>query len=225
MDIGQFFSQYLDSEQKKKVKNYLGLNRVARPGGILFSGSSLMEQFPISELARNDFPTLTIYNRGVGGYTSAQFLEKISTLVLDLRPSVLFLNIGTNDLVEAEHWEENLYHNLNCIYCQIRDTLPDTKVYIMKFYPVNPFVDQTAQKYMLKVRTQENLERVNRKNEELARQYGFDYIDVNDGLIDDEGYLRRELTVEGVHMYTDGYMIVYSNIRKYLEKAASQEKD
>ena len=220
MGSSNFFAEFQAGEQQKKIKNYDQLNRLCLPGQILFTGSSLMEQFPIAELARRDFPELTIYNRGVGGYTSAQFLDQLPALLLDLRPAVLFLNIGTNDLVEAPDWEERLFENLEMIYRRIRETLPDCQVYIMKFYPVNPYVNEMAARYMLRVRTNENLTRVNERNRRLAAAFGFTYIDANDGLTGEDGLLKPELTVEGVHMYTDGYRIVYRNLRPYLEKAA-----
>lgn len=41
----------MKKEQAGKVKNYRILNACAKRGGILFTGSSLMEQFPVCELA------------------------------------------------------------------------------------------------------------------------------------------------------------------------------
>ena len=38
-------------DQANKVRNFHALNRVAQKGGVLFTGSSLMEQFPVCELA------------------------------------------------------------------------------------------------------------------------------------------------------------------------------
>ena len=69
---------------------------------------------------------------------------------------------------------------------------------------------------MLKVRTLENLALVNRQIEELAGRMGCRFINVNDGLTDTEGKLKQEYTVEGVHMYAEGYLQVFENLKKYL---------
>ena len=48
------------------------------------------------------------------------------------------------------------------------------------------------------------------------RQFESLYIDVNDGLTDVHGMLRAEFTVEGIHMYANGYRVVMQNLKPYL---------
>ena len=50
-----------------KVKNFHYLNQFAKKGEIVFTGSSLCEQFPISEMLQNIEPRIRVYNRGIGG--------------------------------------------------------------------------------------------------------------------------------------------------------------
>ena len=57
-------------EKQDKVERFRRLNQFIKPGQILFAGSSLMEQFPIYEFLQDFDLPLTIYNRGVGGYTT-----------------------------------------------------------------------------------------------------------------------------------------------------------
>lgn len=40
-----------------------------------------MEQFPIAEIARNHGVEKMIYNRGIGGYTTDDFLTNIDTVL------------------------------------------------------------------------------------------------------------------------------------------------
>ena len=51
---------------------------------------------------------------------------------------------------------------------------------------------------------------------ELAEKLGCRFIDVNDGLRDENGRLKKEYTIEGIHMYANGYRVVLENLRKYL---------
>ena len=68
-----------------------------------------MEQFPICEIARSKGFDEVIYNRGVGGLNTDEFLENINTLLLDLEPSKIFINIGTNDITESRYGDCLLY--------------------------------------------------------------------------------------------------------------------
>ena len=87
----------MDELKEIKLKNYQYLNEVAIKGETLFTGSSLMELFPICEIARSRGVDDIIYNRGISGLNTDEFLQHIHPLLLDLQPSKVFINIGTND--------------------------------------------------------------------------------------------------------------------------------
>lgn len=90
--IGEQMRARSKQEQMEKAKNYQILNEHVKKGQILFTGSSLMEQFPIAEIARNHGVEKMIYNRGIGGYTTDDFLTNIDTVLFDLEPSKIFIN-------------------------------------------------------------------------------------------------------------------------------------
>ncbi|MGI6255809.1 MAG: lysophospholipase, partial [Acutalibacter sp.] len=56
--------------RERTVESYRRLNKFIQPGKVLMVGSSLMEQFPINELLLDEGRTYTVYNRGIGGYTT-----------------------------------------------------------------------------------------------------------------------------------------------------------
>ena len=76
----------LDPEKTLKLVRYDYLNRTVVPGQILFAGSSLMEQFPVHEFQLGAGLSSLIYNRGIGGFTTAEMLEHMETCVYALRP-------------------------------------------------------------------------------------------------------------------------------------------
>ena len=61
-------------EKRDKVERFRHLNPFVKKGQIVFAGSSLMEQFPISEFLQDFDLPYTIYNRGVGGFTTEEML-------------------------------------------------------------------------------------------------------------------------------------------------------
>ena len=93
-----------------KIRNFGYLNQGALKGQILFTGSSLMEMFPVCEIARSQGIEQVIYNRGVGGLNTDEFLDNIDTLLLDLEPSKIFINIGTNDITKERFGNQWMSH-------------------------------------------------------------------------------------------------------------------
>ncbi|MCD8148119.1 MAG: GDSL-type esterase/lipase family protein [Clostridiales bacterium] len=214
---------YMKMEQAQKIDRYRILNETARKGETLFTGSSLMEQFPIQELMMDEGMTQVIYNRGVGGFTTADMLQNMEEQVFGTEPSRIFINIGTNDISDASRsFEEvlaDMLENYEKILTQMKERLPETEVYMMAYYPVNE-TDRLAPgewaKTMFVNRNNQNLPKANAAVEQLAAKFGYHYIDVNDGLTDERGMLKAEYTIEGVHMYANGYRVVLENMKKYL---------
>lgn len=219
--LGRTMMERMRREQADKVKNYRILNACARKGGVLFTGSSLMEYFPVCELAMDAGLTMPVYNRGIGGTTTDDFLREIDTVLLDLAPAKVFLNIGTNDMTDrvyGDRWMDHLSENYEKILHIAREKLPDTRIYCMAYYPTNRHLpdQQDWQIAMLKERTPENIAACSARVKTLAEQYGCEYIDVNRGLADENGEQKAEFAIDGVHMYANAYRIVFENLKPYL---------
>lgn len=212
---------YHRKEQRRKVRNYQEMNRFARKGQIVFTGSSLMEHFPIAEYCLSVGVDKVVYNRGISGTTTDQFLAEIDAVLFDLEPSKVFINIGTNDINErtdGEYWQDHLLKNYEEILRQMKQRLPEAEVYMMAYYPVNEAVMHaiTLATGRTTIRTNAVLADTNAKVAELAQKYGYSFIDVNDGLKDENGNLREDITVEGLHIYAGGYESVFNALKKYL---------
>ena len=52
----------------------------------------------------------------------------------------------------------------------------------------------------------------------LSEEFGYQYIDVNEGLYDDAGELKRELSTDGIHMWPEAYELIFDNMKDYLIK-------
>jgi len=217
-EIMQSLSTRFNHEKERKLTNYRQQNAYVQKGRTLFTGSSLMEHFPITEYCLNEGLPIA-YNRGIGGYTTDEFLAAIDTMLLDLQPAKLFINIGTNDLrplPDGEDWFAHLTGNYRKICEIIRDKLPGTIVYMMAYYPVNSSVPLAQGNSSMLVRTNENIARANKMVEGLADEFGFYYIDANDGLKDENGNLKAEHTRDGIHFDAAAYRTVFEHLKKYL---------
>lgn len=220
MDQMKIIEAFMDNVKTDKVNCYRVLNNYVKKGQILFVGSSLMEQFPIYEFIQDYDIKETIYNRGIGGYTTEEMMEGLDTLVFELEPSKIFINIGTNDLNILDYTVEGLIERYKTILFKITERLPQSKVYVMAYYPVNGDYDfgNVYMKEALKVRTNARINEANVELEKLACSLGLQFINVNRNLLDENGNLKHELAKEGLHMYASGYYAILDDLMQYVRE-------
>lgn len=217
--IGQVINGWMENEKQDKVKRYRYLNPFVKKGQIVFAGSSLMEQFPIYEFLQDFDLPYTIYNRGIGGYTTTEMLKVMDVCIYDLAPRAVFLNIGTNDLNGSDYVQEELMSRLKEILEGIRTHLPDVRLYMLAFYPVNPEVESNPfMREIFRFRTNERILAANNGVRSLAKTFDAIYLDLNKGIQDANGNLKAEFTVEGMHMYANGYKAVLDQILPVLQE-------
>ena len=216
----QFYEEHSLREKQEKLERFRRLNPFVKPGQILFVGSSLMEQFPIYEFMQDFDLPCTIYNRGVGGFTTIELLENMDVCVYALRPAHIFINIGTNDLNGPDYRQEELIQRYAQILRGIREHLPEAKLFLLAYYPVNTVVGSRIpyMKELLQYRTNARIKAANEAVRALAERFGARFLDLNGPLYDEQGELKAEYTIEGMHMYANGYQPVLEQLLPLLEK-------
>lgn len=204
-------------EKEKMVEDFRRWNQEAVKGQIVFAGSSLMEMFPIEEWAKEWGPDAPIvYNRGVGGYRTTDMLPILDACVLDLKPRKVFINIGTNDLSALEMTMEEIMDRYDRIITIIEEELPGVQIYMMAYYPINYEAATEEMKPGLLIRTNEKIRKANEWVEQIAIRHRQKYIDVNGPLKDEQGRLKAEYTIEGMHIKPEGYRAIFDDVMKYV---------
>ena len=206
------------NEKEMKLDRYREENKSALPGQIVFAGSSLMEMFPIGKLLSEHNDQTVIYNRGIGGFVSRELLDAMDVCILDLKPARLFINIVTNDLSDSSMPISRLMENYDRILTAVETRLPRTEIYLMAYYPVNYEAAVEGLKECLKIRNNEKIAAANAEVQKLAERHGQKYIDVNANLKDDQGRLKAEYTIEGMHINEDGYRSIYPELMAYVKE-------
>lgn len=206
------------TDKEMKIARYREENKAVKQGEIVFAGSSLMEMFPINKLLDEKGDETIIYNRGIGGFVSEELLGALDVCVLDLKPRRMFINIGTNDLSNPQIQISELMQRYDRILTVIEENLPEVEIYLMAYYPINYEVAAEEMKECLKVRTNEKISRANAEVEKLAQRHGQKYIDVNRNLKDEQGRLKAEYTIEGMHIKEDGYRAIYDDVMRYVKE-------
>lgn len=201
-----------------KLERYRKLNHDAQKGQIVCTGSSLMEMFPVEKFIEECGSNKIVYNRAIGGYITNELIDSLDVCVLDLTPSRVFINIGTNDLSDSRISMETIMENYDTIISSIEKHIPDIEIYLMAYFPVNPEAASPEMVDCLKVRNNHKINEANKLVEELASKHGQRYIDINDNLKDSKGRLKAEYTIEGMHIKEEGYRAIFDDFMKYVNE-------
>jgi lysophospholipase L1-like esterase len=200
----------LSSAYFTRVNEFKIYNRFAKPGGIVFLGDSLTQRYPLSDF----YPNMPIYNRGIDGDTTLGVLKRLDVSVFDLQPSIVVLQIGTNDLQVAELPVEATVENIQRIIEKILQKLPQTKIVLVSLYPVNETPDKLIEKIVVGPRQNKDLMWM---NDHLKRLPNVEFVDVYPSLVDATGNLEMRFTKEGLHLSLNGYAQVTDVIKPVLE--------
>ncbi len=157
-------------------------------GGVALLGDS------ITHMGRWDllFPDVRTCNFGVSGETSAQLLARLAP-VIALRPHLIFILIGTNDLFRGCEPAE-VARNVDAIVTELKTALPDATIVLQAVMP------RTA-KYTARIRALNNL------YARVAEQAGATWLDLFPAFDDGQGRMRPELTYDGLHLLGAGYAV------------------
>lgn len=204
-----------EQERQQKERKYHELNRFAQKGQTVMVGSSLMEWFPINELMMSNGIPGTVYNRGLGGYTTADLLRCLDVCIFELAPSRIFINIGTNDIGLPGDDLRTLIRNYREILTQIKERLPECQINIIAYYPVAN-MEMPPMPDGRKPRTLAAVQAANRRVCQMAKELGLRFIDVNAVISDADGYMRKEFASDPIHMWPSAYQEILMALKPYL---------
>ena len=101
------------------------------PDGFCFLGSSNIRLW---HTLSSDFPGINAINRGVGGACLAEVAEFAPRLVAPVKPSVIVVSAGTND-VAAGATAEDVQNAFARLIQNVRRDLPDVKIVFLSIAP------------------------------------------------------------------------------------------
>ena len=158
---------------------------------IVFVGDSITNNFWIY-LQDED---TRYFNMGVNGKRTAYVLETIND-IMALQPDKIFLMIGINDIKGGETYD-TIIENYDDIIFEMITKAPNLELYVYSILPVSE-----KKSYL----TSGLIPIVNSHIEQRADLYKqVHYIDLHSLFVDGNGYLKEELTKDGVHLRGIGY--------------------
>lgn len=203
-------SNFANSYYKQRVEYFNKMPHVKNE--IVFLGNSITERGEWQEiLSGYRYP---IINRGVGGDNSFGILARMDEILV-AKPKAIFLMDGINDLFRKLPYEVSI-HNYRRIIRMIKAKSPKTKIYIESALPINE--EMTTPAYT-KGRS-EMVPVLNEQIKQLAAAENVTYIDIVPLFADKNGNLKKEVTMDGVHLKASAYItwVNYLKEQKYLRK-------
>jgi lysophospholipase L1-like esterase len=176
-----------------------------------FVGDSLIGDGPWADLFS------PVKNRGIGGETTSGLLERLDAII-DGHPHKVFLLTGANDLA-AEVPVAQVVRNVRKILDRFRAESPKTEVYVISILPVN----QTFPKGP--VHDNATVHDTNRKLKDLVAEFEHvTFVDASSALSDAEGNLRKDLSVDGLHLNIEGYLVLGAVLKPYAHVAPASSQ-
>ena len=195
-------------EQYRDENHRLPAPSAARPR-VIFLGDSLTQSWELAGLGLDEVELL---NRGISGQTTPQMLVRFRQDVVDLKPAVVHILAGTNDLAgntgptTLKDIENNLSSMVeiaeaNHIRIVLASVLP------ARDFPWRPGLQPAPRVVALNdwIRT-------------YARRHRLVYADYYSALVDSQGGFKSELADDGVHPNRAGYAVMSPIARESIRR-------
>ncbi|HEY6391706.1 MAG TPA: SGNH/GDSL hydrolase family protein [Bryobacteraceae bacterium] len=156
-------------------------------------------------------------NRGIGGQTTPQMLIRFRPDVIALKPQVVVILAGTNDIagntgaMTLEAIEDNLASMAELAKAN------NVRVVLASVMPVCDYIrPQTAR------RPPEKIIALNAWIKDYAAKNNHIYLDYYSAMLDDKQMLRQEITDDGLHPNAAGYEIIAPLAEKAIAAALAK---
>lgn len=190
---------YIKKFAADKAEDFHIMDEFREKREILFLGDSLTDFYPIEE-----FTDEKIVNRGIAGDTTDDVMRRIDEATA-LKPKRLFLQIGINDMIRKGKRRLPAAKLVDKIFA-IADKFGEETAErnIISLYPVNRRKTVVSPIIMGKAKNK-RIKEVNKLLRERCEKENVNFIDVFDVLTDEKGNLKKEYTLEGLHLSIKGY--------------------
>ena len=178
------------------------------PRRVVFMGDSITDSWDDPKYG-GFFPGKSYINRGISGQTTPQMLIRFRPDVIDLKPKVVVILAGTNDLAgntgptTIQAIEGNLMSmaelaNANGIRVVFASVLPVSDYEMRDGKPIV----QTSR------RPPAQILELNKWLKDYAAAHHHTYLDYFSAMVDDKGFLKNELSDDGLHPNAQGYVVM-----------------
>lgn len=209
------FVAYNDAKTAREATDWAGLCRYRRDNDalrasgrtprVVFFGDSITANWVLGD------PGLFaegVVGRGIGGQTTAQMLVRFRSDVIDLRPRVVQILAGTNDIAgnRGPTSERDFQNNIMAMVELAR--AHRIRVVLGGIPPATRFF------WRPEITPGPRIERLNAWLRDYARREELTFVDYHAVLAGPDGAMRSGLSLDGVHPNRDGYAAMHALARR-----------
>jgi len=182
---------------------------------VVFYGDSITDIWKLDE----SFPGKPYINRGISGQTTPQLLIRLRPDVIELHPKVVVVLAGTNDI--AGNTGPESLEQIEGNYASLAELARahDIKVIYSSVLPVHEYTERAGD--MFTQRPPEKILALNQwlRNYCASASHGCLYLDYFSAMVDDKGFMKKDLADDGLHPNAAGYKIMAPLAEAAIEKA------
>ena len=175
---------------------------------VVFMGDSITDGWDAPNMG-GFFPGKPYVNRGISGQTTPQMLIRFRPDVIDLKPKVVVILAGTNDLAgntgpaTLEAIEANLISMAELARAN------GIRVVLASLLPVSDYEMRDGKPIVQTVRRQpDKIIALNNWMKDYAAKNRLIYLDYFSAMVDGKGFLKDELSNDGLHPNAAGYAVM-----------------
>ena len=200
---------------KYKDDNTANLN-AKKKVDVVFMGNSITEGWVKNHSAF--FADNNYIGRGISGQTSSQMLLRFQNDVVSLKPKLVVINAGTNDIAQntGAYDQDFTFNNIKAMADMARSN--GIKVIIASVLPAAAFpwrkdITDVSQK----------VDALNSRLKQYSLSNKLVFVDYNTAMRNDKGGMREGLSKDGIHPESAGYSIMEPLIKSAVNKALSKK--
>jgi lysophospholipase L1-like esterase len=180
-------------------------------GRVVFLGDSITDLWNLAK----SFPGKPYVNRGISGQTTSQMLLRVFPDAIHLQPDAVIILAGTNDIAGNTG-----AMTLAMIQDNIRALLELAEKHGIKVIlcTLTPVSDYTATAQSTR-RPPSDILKLNAWIRSYAKQAGVELADYYSALVDEQGFLGKSLSNDGLHPNESGYALLTPVSAAAIEKA------
>lgn len=173
---------------------------------VVFMGDSITDGWKLAEY----FPSKPYVNRGISGQTTSQMLLRFRPDVIALKPKVVVILAGTNDIsgntgpITLEAIQGNLASMVDLAHAN------GIKVVLASVMPVSDYNKNAAGNQITQTvrRPPEKIAALNTWIKQFAAERKLVYLDYVSAMADEKGFLKPDIANDGLHPNAKGYELI-----------------
>ena len=186
---------------------YRDANATVTDARVVFMGDSITDAWPQPRFG-TFFTGKNYVGRGISGQTTPQMLMRFRADVINLKPRVVVILAGTNDIAGNTGAMTNEEIQDNLASMAERAAANKIKVVLSSITPTSSYHVGNAPAPQTTLRPLARIRAINEWMKNYAARNGHIYLDYFSAMIDDTGQLKSELSGDDLHPNAAGYAIM-----------------